>query len=302
MAEHGGGRLVRQAGVVVAGLALGVGGIALFDSDDKPSYRPGTPSVAAFSFPTTVPDTPAPLPESIPDLAVEPANARAALSAFLEPLADGQPAQAYPLLDEASRRRFPTMASWIRAQADRATPVTFEPGAQRPDPERPGAFQVDLTATHRPSLDAVRGLVPERSASVWLVRREGASWRVSAEPLSFRPVLPADAAATDVVQDWVSRLAACDGAGAAELQVAAHLYGPASLVRAPCEARGSWTAGEPVGLDTTPDPRAFLAAFGPEVGTWARLVPVVGPGSTFLAAVAPMGDGWQVMGVAVGAL
>jgi hypothetical protein len=28
-------------------------------------------------------------------------------------------------------------------------------------------------------------------------------------------------------------------------------------------------------------------------------VPVQGPGSKFLAAVAPMGDGWQVMGVAV---
>lgn len=300
MAERGAGRHLKQVGVVAAGLALGVGGIALFGGDDKPSYRPGTPSVTAFSFSTSVPEAPVPPPEVVPVLAVEPADARAAVLAFLQPLADGDPGQAYPLLDEASRRRFPTMASWIRAQADRATPVTFEPGASRPDPARPGAFVIELEATHRPSLDATRGLVPARSSSSWLVRREGDTWRVSADPLSFRPVMPADAAATDVVQRWVSRLAACDTAGAGELQVTPYLYGPASLARTPCAASGTWTAGKPTGLDTTPDPRAFLAAFGPDVGSWARLVPVEGPGGTFLAAVAPTGDSWQVMGVAVG--
>jgi hypothetical protein len=102
------------------------------------------------------------------------------------------------------------------------------------------------------------------------------------------------------VQGWVSRLAACDTPGATGLQVGASLYGPAALVQAPCQKRGTWTAGTPVGLDKTPDPKVFLAAFGPDVASWARLVPVSGPGSNFLAAVAPMGDGWQVMGVAVG--
>src|SRR5688500_4318040 len=116
-----------------------------------------------------------------------------------------------------------------------------------------------------------------------------------------RPVLPAESAATAAVQGWVSSLAACDQPSALRLQVGPTLYGPESLVQAPCATRGTWTAGAPVGLDRTPDPRAFLAAFGPEVGTWARLVPVQGPGSRFLAAVAPMGDGWQVMGVAVDA-
>jgi len=185
------------------------------------------------------------------------------------------------------------------AQADRATPLTFTVGAARPSPDRPGAVEVDLSATHRPSLDAIRGLVPARSTSVWLVRPEGDTWRVSADPLTFRPVLPAEAGATDVVQRWVSLLAACNAPDAAGLQVAANLYGPSSLVQAPCATHGAWTAGPPTGLDRTPDPRAFLAAFGPEVATWARLVPVQGQGSRFLAAVAPMGDGWQVMGVAV---
>jgi hypothetical protein len=285
--------------VVAAGLALGVGVIAVFGGNETPPYRSGTPSVTAFSFATSVPEV-APRPrEPVPVLEEEPADARAAVTAFLQPLADGRPDAAYPLLDEASRRRFPTLASWTRAQADRPAPLTFEVGGARPSAERPGALEVDLAATHTPSLDATRGLVPGRSTSVWLARREGDGWRVSADPVVFRPVMPDDAGASATVQGWVSLLAACDAPAAATLQTSPNLYGPASLVRVPCESPGPWTAGEPTGLDRTPDPRAFLAAFGPEVGSWARLVPVEGPGSRFLAAVAPMRDAWQVMGVAL---
>lgn len=293
---------MRQLGVVAAGVALGVGGIAYLGRGEKPpSYQPHPPSISEFSFSASIPDEAPRQPEVIPALDVEPPTARAAVAAFQEPLAEDRPVDAYPLLDQASRLRYPTLASWIRAQPDRAAPVTFTVGTSRPSPDRPGAFEVDLAATHRPSLDAVRGLVPGRSTSVWLVRKEADGWRVSADPLTSRPILPAEAGATDAVQGWVSSLAACDQASAANMQVSPSLYGPESLVQAPCAKRGTWTAGAPVGLDRTPDPRAFLAAFGPEVGTWARLVPVQGPDSRFLAAVAPMGDGWQVMGVAVDA-
>ena len=292
--------LLRQAGVVVAGLALGVGGFAYFDGNAKsPAYQRPTPSVSEFSFATTVPEVLPPEREALPVLDVEPATPGAAVTAFLAPLADRRPEDAYPLLDEASRRRYPTVASWIRAQADRATPLTFTVGTSRPSADRPGDFEVELAATHASSLDPIRGLVPARSTSLWLVRLENDAWRVAVEPLAFRPVLPADASATAVVQGWVDLLAACDTAAAGALQVAPNLYGPAGLAGTPCEARGTWTAGEPTGLDRTPDARAFLAAFGPEVGTWARLVPVQGPERRFLAAVAPLGDGWKVMGVAV---
>jgi hypothetical protein len=291
--------LLRRAGVVAAGLALGVGGFAYFDGNAKsPAYQPPTPSVSEFSFAAT-PNGAAPEPERLPVLDLEPATPGAAVTAFLAPLAEHRPVDAYPLLDEASRRRYPSVASWVRAQADRATPLTFTVGTSRPSADRPGDFEVELAATHTSSLDPIRGLVPARSTSLWLVRMENDAWRVAVDPLAFRPVLPADASATAAVQGWVDLLAACDAPAAATLQVTPNLYGPAGLARTPCEARGAWTAGEPTGLDRSPDPRAFLAAFGPEVGTWARLVPVRGPNRSFLAAVAPMGDGWQVMGVAV---
>ncbi len=285
--------------MVGAGLALGVAGYSVFDGDDRPSYQPHAPSVSAFSFSTSVPEAPPRPPEVIPALAAEPADASGAVTAFLQPLTDGRPELAYPLLDEPSRRRFPTLASWAQAQVDRTQLVTIEVGASRPSRERSGAVEVEVSATHRPSLDSIRGLVPARSTSTWLARREGDAWRVSAEPMSFRPVLPAEEGAKIVVQSWVSLLAACDAPAAVHLQVSPRLYGPSSLVTMPCERRGAWTAGEPVGLDRAPDARTFLAAFGPGVGAWARLVPVRGPEGRFLAAVAPMGDGWQVMGVAV---
>lgn len=285
--------------MILAGVALGVGAISVFGGSDRPSYRPGTPSVTAFSFATTVPDAPPRAPEVIPAVATEPSDAVVAVAAFLQPLAEGRPELAYPLLDEAGRRRYPTLASWARAQVDQAQPVTFEIESSRTSTERPGAVEVTVTATHRPSLDSIRGLVPGRSRSAWLVRREGDAWRVGAEPVSFLALLPEESGATDVVQGWVSRLAACDAPGAAAMQVNPNVYGPSGLVQAPCEQRGTWTAGAPVGFDRAPDPRSLLAAFGPEVGTWARLVPVQGPASTFLAAVAPIGDGWQVVGVAL---
>jgi len=291
-------RFVRQGTVVVAGLALGLGGITAYHRHNTPSYQPHPPSVRQFAFPTEAPAGPPPS-EAVAAPAREPSDARTALVDLLQAMVDGKPETAYPLLDTPSRVRYPTLNSWMSAQANLAVPLTFELGGSRPAIEQPDAVDFDVAATHRSSLDPFRGLVPARSKSIWEVRRQGDTWRVGAEPVSFRPVLPADAAAIPVVQSWVTDLAACDSARAATLQVSASLYGPAGLVQAPCDKRGTWTAGTPVGLDRTPDPKAFLAAFGPEVGTWARLVPVQGPGMKFLAAVAPVGDSWQVMGVAV---
>lgn len=291
--------IVKRGAVVVAGLALGLGGITLYRNHNQPSYQPHPASVRQFAFSTELPGEP-PAPAAVAPPDVEPADAKAALVQALQTMADGKPQQAYSLLDAPSRKRFPTLTSWISAQANLVQPLTFEVGASRPAPAQADAVDFDVSATHRPSLDPFRGLVPARSQSVWEVRRENGAWRVGAEPMTFRPILPADASATPLVQSWLQHLVACDSAGAASLQVSGALYGPAGLVQAPCAKRGTWTAGAAEGLDGTPDPKAFLAAFGPEVGTWARLVPVQGPGASFLAAVAPMGDGWQVMGVAVG--
>jgi hypothetical protein len=108
---------------------------------------------------------------------------------------------------------------------------------------------------------------------------------VAAEPASVRAELPRDGRAPEVVSAWVQRLLACDRQGAAALQAGAELYGPADLAELPCRERGRWTVAAPQGFDAAVEPEAYVAAFGPEVGSWARLV-VVGP----------LGDAWRVVG------
>ena len=60
--------------------------------------------------------------------------------------------------------------------------------------------------------------------------------------------------------------------------------------------RGRWTVAAPEGFDAAVEPQAYVAAFGPEVGAWARLVPVQGPRSRFSVVVGPLGDAWGVLG------
>jgi len=285
-----------------AGLALGVGIVLAFrGGGTAPTTRADQgPSVTRFSFTEgALPPVAAAEPSGPrPGPSEEPATAEAALTFFLQSIVEGRPEDSYTVLDPASQQLFPSPESWVRAQADLAMPTGFELGATRAAFGGEDRVEIEVTSSHRPSLDATRGLVPARSRSLWGVERRDGRWRVGAEPVSVVPILPAEAGASVAVTDWVARLRACDPGGAASLQVGSYLYGPSGFVGAPCAQQGTWAVGDPAGLDAAGDPRDLVAAFGPAVGSWARLVPVDGPGSRFYAVVAPMGDAWQVAGVA----
>jgi 4-amino-4-deoxy-L-arabinose transferase-like glycosyltransferase len=51
-----------------------------------------------------------------------------------------------------------------------------------------------------------------------------------------------------------------------------------------------------IGVRILPDPSGYVAAFGPEVRTWARVVAARGPRSSLLVVLAPLGDAWRVLG------
>ena len=303
VAGRAGRKWIQQTVVVVVGLTFGVGTVAAFGASEPASTRRTQPaSVTRFSFTdgSLPPVTVGTAVSSAHRLAEEPATAESALTSFLQSLTEGRPEMSYALLDASSRARYPSTASWSRAQAETPRPLGFEIGpARRAFAGDGGVVEIEVTSTHRPSVDAFRGLVPGRSHSLWQVRQETDGWRVAAEPLSIRPVLPAEVSAPETVKGWVGRLQACDPEGAVALQVSRYLYGPADFVRAPCEKQGQWSVGSPVRLEKAPDPSDMVAAFGASVGTWTRLVPVDGPGGRFFAVVAPMGDVWQVAGVAV---
>jgi hypothetical protein len=283
---------LKVVGVGALGLAVGVGATLAVNG-----LRGGGDPVASVQR-LDLPATPAAgaaggerAAEAKPVVA---GTARAAVQRFLNATAREDFAGAYRLLDEAGRKRYPTVARWTRAQADRAVISGVRVGTAR----RAGGRALDVTVelAHPAAIDPFAGLVPARTVEVWRARPQGAGWRVAADPVSVRADLPSDRRAPDAVAAWVQRLVGCDRQGAAALQAGADLYGPADLAEAPCRLRGRWTVAAPQGFDAAVEPEAYVAAFGPDVGSWARLVPVQGPGTRFHVVVGPLGDAWRVLG------
>jgi hypothetical protein len=280
-------------GVGVAGIAVGVGvtlaaaGLGGGPGRAASVQRLDLPAGAAAPAAATPggPGTAAP---------VRAGSARAAVQRFLQSGADGDFAVAYDLLDQAGRGRYPSLARFTRAQADRAEVTAMRVGRER----RAGDTRADVTATlsHPAAIDPFTGLVPARTVEVWRASRQDGRWRVAADPVSVRADLPAADRAPEAVTAWVGKLLGCDRQGAAGLQAGAELYGPADLAGLPCRERGRWTVAAPEGFDAAVEPEAYVAAFGPEVGSWARLVPVQGPHSRFSVVVGPLGDAWRVLG------
>jgi hypothetical protein len=217
---------------------------------------------------------------------------------FLGANAEQDFATSFGLLDKASRKQVKTVAGWTAAQAERPAVTAVEvKDERRTGPEE---AEVTVTVTHPAAVDPFAGLTPGRTVERWQARREAGRWRVAADPVSVDAVLPGDASAPAAVQAWVDRLERCDTAGAAALQATAELYGAADLAGVPCREHGTWKVSATRGFDRADDPQPYLSAFGPEVQTWARLVPVQGPKTRFTAVVAPLGDTWRVLGTDAG--
>jgi hypothetical protein len=293
-ARPGRRRLLRLAGAGVVGIAVGVGAtLALHgagDTDRAASVRRlDLPAAAAPAAPA---GTPAGRAAAVAP--VRAGSARAAVGRYLRAGVAGDLEVAYGLLDRAGQRRYPSLARFTRAQADRAAVTAVRVGAERRVGD--GRAEVTVTLAHPPAIDPFAGLVPARTVEVWRASRQDGRWRVAADPVSVRAQLPGDDRAPEAVTAWVQRLLACDRQGAAGLQAGAELYGPADLAELPCRERGRWTVAAPEGFDAAVEPEAYVAAFGPEVGSWARLVPVQGPGTRFSVVVGPLGDAWRVLG------
>jgi len=285
-------RLLRLVGVGVVGIAVGVGATLALHGPGGDGDRGA--SVQRLDLPAAAAPAASRPGAGAPAAAVRAGSARAAVRRFLQAGAAGDLDVAYGLLDRAGHTRYPTLARFTRAQADRAAVTAVRVGAERRAGD--GRAEVTVTLAHPPAIDPFAGLVPGRTVEVWRASRQDGRWRVAAEPVSVRAELPGDGRAPEAVTAWVQRLLGCDRQGAAALQAGAELYGPADLAGLPCRERGRWTVAAPQGFDAAVEPEAFVAAFGPEVGSWARLVPVQGPGTRFSVVVGPLGDAWRVLG------
>jgi hypothetical protein len=194
-------------------------------------------------------------------------------------------------LSASDRAATPTRAEWLGSHASLAPVIGYRIDGISEHADRAEVVtRVDL----RSSLDLVDGLVPAHALATWVVVPEDGGWRVAYARSSLSPIYPPDAAAPSVVRGWARDRQVCrrptewDGGllGVGALGTAGAL----------CHAKGAVQVGHVTDLTDSAGEESLLSAFGPDVGRWARVVPVTAPVAMNVV-VAPVGESWLVIGV-----
>jgi hypothetical protein len=236
-----------------------------------------------------------PLPPATADPAsVEPPAAPAstpvaAVTGFLDAEVAGDFAASYGTLSAPDRLRAGSRSDWTTLHAQLPTIRGFTIGETR---SAPGRTEIAAEVELQPGLDAVVGLVPARAQATWIAVAEDGGWRVDFDNSTLVPEYPPDAAAVDTASSWVSARAQCRRAP----QYRDGLLGVTALASDLCGARGPVRVGTAAPLRAGTGVEPFVAAFGPDVFTWARAVPVESP-APMSVVLAPIGDRWVVIGV-----
>ncbi|HVM00086.1 MAG TPA: hypothetical protein VM324_12405 [Egibacteraceae bacterium] len=221
------------------------------------------------------------------------ASPQGAVEAFLEAERARDWETSFLLLSGADRARFRSPAGWVAAHPNALPPVTgYDVQGVAGDGDR---AEVMAVTGFEPSLDPFAGLVPARTQATWVVTAEDGGWLVALGDSRFRPLHPAEDAATDTVRDWVAARQDCRSDAALEHH---NLLGVPSLADGLCGAGGPVEVGDVERLRAI-DAGTLLAAYGESVTDWARTVPVTAP-TNLRAVLAPIGQDWVVIAVLVG--
>jgi hypothetical protein len=193
----------------------------------------------------------------------------------------------YGLLASADRSTQRSRAGWTAAHAQLPVMRSFTIGAVRAAPER---SEVDAHLALRPELDPVIGLVPDAMTATFVTLPEDGGWRVAFGDSALTPQYASETGAPMATRLWVRDRVGC------RFRSAAGLLTTGRLTDQLCGARGPVRVGAPIALDPGPSSDRFLAAYGPDVFTWARVVPVTSPARVG-AVLAPLGPRWRVIGL-----
>lgn len=211
----------------------------------------------------------------------------ATVDAFLRAEKAGDFSTSFGLLAIGDRTTQQSRAGWTAAHAQLPVVRNFALGAVRAGSDR---AEVDSTLVLKAELDPVVGLVPAAATATWVVLAEDGGWRVDFAESTLTPQYPSPDAAPAAARAWVGGHGGCRG------RARAGLLGVGRLADEVCAARGSVRVGTPVALEPGESSDAFLAAYGPDVFTWARVVPVTSPARAG-AVLAPLGPRWRVIGL-----
>lgn len=217
------------------------------------------------------------------------ATADAALDAFLSAEARRDYATSYGLLSAADRDEIGSRKEWAAAHGELPTVTTFVLGAVRVVDG--ASAEVEADVTFESTLDETRGLVPARAHATWVAVAEDGGWRVAHSQSRLTPQHPDEQGAVSAAETWVTARRSCDRPAEYE----DGLVGAASPVEDLCDARGPVRVGAVARLEPDAGVEPFLAAFGPEVLSWARVVPTTSP-VPMAVVLAPVADSWLVIG------
>jgi hypothetical protein len=224
---------------------------------------------------------------------VEPAGTPAstpvdAVQSFLAAEIRADYAESYGLLSAPDRAEVGSRSEWEAAhgQLPIVTGVTL--GVVTGDGTR---AEVEAEVTFEPALDETRGLVPARAHGVWVAVAEDGGWRVAHSERRLLPQYPDGNGAVTAAETWAQVRTECRAGD----EYDGGLLGATGPVMALCGAPGPVDAGAVSNLEPGVGVEPFLAAFGPEVLSWARVVPLAGP-VPLAVVLAPVADRWVVVG------
>lgn len=285
-------RLVRPIGLALAAaavLALGLVVGARFGGTDEVATPAATTAgpVEALQISGA---PPAPEGRATPGPADDPTGA---VEGFLTAEATRDLETAFTYLAPEEQDAFRTAAAYVAAHADLLGVVTGFTVTDATTPTGdPATATVTAVVGFEPTLDTVMGLVPATATVTFPVVEGPEGWTVSLVDATFEPILPSDERAADDARDYVAAAADCTiPAGA----YGGDLVGQPAFVSQLCDAEGEVVVTDVGPLDDPLTVQPFLSAFGPDVGTWARVATVTSPEPLRLV-LAPYGDAWTVVG------
>ena len=301
-------RLLRSVGVLGAATVIGVGigyGPALFSNEASQSKVPfqvdDQRSVASLKLPQVGRAlTAAQIAERTRTaevaLSAGAPTADEAVARFLRAEQRGDEAAAWDSLSVKDRQQYPSVSSWRKLRVVALPPITnftVNSGMKVPS-SAPAVRNVAVTLQLRASLSEVAGLIPTNADAVVVAEQHANGWYVnfSASRITFRYL--ADTTLASAARVWVEGRSACK----VVQQWRSSLYGDGAEARAKalCSTRTPAIDDTVQTLSGRSDTAALLAAFGPNVGLWARVVTVGGP-NPFDLVLAPVGRQWLVIGV-----
>jgi len=152
--------------------------------------------------------------------------------------------------------------------------------------------EVDMT----PGLDPVAGLRPAHARITWSTVQQGGGWRVALRRSTSVAAYADESGAPAAALAWAASRQRCGHDGEYEGGVVGLPAVAASL----CGTTGSYRASVAAPLASLTNPAAIIDSYGPDAGTWARVVRLDGP-VPLRVVLAPVGARWLVVGVTTAA-